>query len=616
MDLNLNEKEIVLLHGRLKQKGVTISVRKIKTLLGKIVHSHQTFPLETQQALVIQLLHNWDITKKKEVIVLEECQEQELPDAFVLGVLAEDWPGMSNSILGIIHHKQRNVLVMKGFTLDFMGKMLGIVILTFQLKNPDEYAAFVDGQKDLILEIKEAARWSNSKYLLLDDEAVKYEIFNRIIKKIRELYHNSELVKLVEESGEVLKFVSSRSREYLEERKITDLAHLILDNYVYQNMIKSGTVEEIVKVKNFETSAEELTGISFVCKEQAFSIEDFLKTLNHIVPDHIIKHHKSYVTRDGILVYRIEILDRNEKPLDGKRIKSIEASLDKLISIACSKKYAKLNSVGGFEHYARAIIPFLSEELKRTNLTQVFINVDGKSQFLNNIKLVIVGFQSRKKRIYQLISKLSLIPGIEISSTIPPKVHHNKIEINILKLRVILSEFTSIKDIYNAIKSTIRKIYGEIRDFDEGFRDIYIRILSQLLDHLKTVDAGLIREIFFNIDELYKIEIAPTVLLELIRTCSDAVEASKVLPSDELLVRYKQLPTSHRTVLVVSYCQQKKLLSKLVGKLTDVNLYFTQLEWDQRAYLVMILSKNNDIVSDEFVEELVDTVRNCGKTSC
>lgn len=616
MDLNLKDEDIEQLYLRLRQKNLKISVRKIKTLLGKIVHSHQVFPLENQQALVIHLLHTWDITKKKEVIILEECEDKEIPNAFVLGVLAEDWPGMSNSILGIVHHKQRNVLVMKGFTLDFMDRKLGIVILTFQLKSADEYAAFVKGQKNLILEIKEAARWSNSKYMLLDDEAVKFEIYNKIIKKVKELYHNSDLVKVIDESGEVLKFVSSRSREYLEERKINDLAHLILDNYVYQNMVRSGSVEEIVKVKNFETTTEELTGISFVCKEQLFSIEDFLKTLNHIVPDHIIKHHKSYVTRDNILVYRIEILDRNEKPLDMKLIKPVEASLDKLISIACNKKSGKLNSVGGFEHYARAIIPFLSEELKRTMLTQVFINVDSKSEFLNNIKLVIVAFKSRKKRIYQLISKLSLIPGIEINSTIPTKIHHNKIEINILKLRVTLSEFPSIKDIYNAIKSTIRKIYGDIRDFDEGFRDIYIRILNQLLDHLKTVDAALIREIFFNIDELYKIEISPTVLLELIRTCSDTVEESRDLPSDQILIKHKQLHSSRRTLLVISYCQQKKLLSKMVGKLTDVDLYFTQFEWDQRFYLVMILSKNNDVLGEEHIKELMDVVRNCGKTCC
>ncbi|MCP5046294.1 MAG: hypothetical protein GY940_03925 [bacterium] len=593
----------------LRQKHFKISGRKIKEQLGKIINSQHVFPRSEQRGLLIQLLDKYERTKKKEVIVLEESNDPEHGTLFVLGVLAEDWPGMSNSILGIVHHKRRNVRYIKGFTLELETRTLGVVILTFQLKSPEEYNSFIDETKNLIREIKDASRGSTNKYMLLDDEAVKFDIYNRIIKKVREQYHSPELIKIIEESGEILKFVSSRSREYLEDRKIKDLSDLILNNYIYQNLVKVGSSQEIVKIKNFKTKSEDLTGITFVCKEHLFSIEDFLKTLNHLVPNHIIKHHKSYVTSDGILIYRIEILDRVAKPLDSGSIKSIETSLHKLISIACSKKFSKVKSVGGFEHYARAIIPFLSEELKKTKLTQVFININSKTEFLINIKLIIVSFKSRKKRVYSLLSKLSTIPGIDIQSSIPPKIHGNKIEISILKLKVSLTEFPDIRTIYTSIKDTVIKLYGEIRDFDQGFRDIYIRILNQLLDNLKTVDATLIREIFFNIDELYKIEIPPNVLLELIRTCSDAVEESHTLPGEKLLVKYKQLPQSHRTVLVVSYCQQKRLLSRLVQKLSNVDLYFTQIEWNQRSYLIMILCKDNDVLDEKTMEALTATIR-------
>jgi hypothetical protein len=613
MAYKFREEEITEVKELLKQKHLKIPNKRIKEHLGKVLDSQEIFPHNNQRALLVRLLDNYDNTQKKEVIILEEPDDKKKPATFVLGVLAEDWPGMSNSILGIIHHKRRNVRFMKGFTLNFDGKNLGIVIMTFQLKNDDEYDTFVKNEKSLIREIKDAAQGSTSKYLLLDDEAVKFEIYNKILKKIREIYHNSELVKIIEESGEVLKFVSSRSREYLEDRNIKDLSMLILDNYVYQNMIKGGTTEEIVKIRNFQTNVEELTGITFVCKEHIFSIEDFLKTLNHIVPDHIIKHHKSYVTRDQILVYRLEILDRNGAPLNPKLNKSIETSLLKLISIACSKKFTKVKSVGGFEHYARAIIPFLSEELKRTELTQVFINMDTKTEFQIDLKLIIVAFKSRKIRNYPLISKLSSTPGIDIKSVIPPKVHGNKIEISLLKLKVNVSEFTSIKEIYNTIKAIVKKIYGDIRDFDEGFRDIYIRILNQLLDNLKTVDAALIREIFFNIDELYKIEIAPKVLLELIRACAAMVKEANQVSADQILMKHMQLPESHRSVLVVSYVTQKRVLSRIVQKMNDVKLYFTRIEWNQRFYLLMILSKENEALDDTTLNKIKDQVRHCGK---
>ncbi|UCH92762.1 MAG: hypothetical protein JSV88_21035 [Candidatus Aminicenantes bacterium] len=608
MELNLTDDEIVELKKVLKEKHFKISGRRIKSQWNKIANSNQIFPIPQQRALLVQLLHNYDTTQKKVVIILEELNSSEIPVTFILGTLAEDWPGMSNSILGIVHHKKRNVLFIKGFTLDYENKTLGVVILAFQLKTQKEYREFIREKKEIIAEIRDAAQGSTSKYHLLDDEAIKFEIYDKIMKKIRELYHNSELTDVIEESGEVLKFISSRSREYLVERKIKDLAQLILNNYISQNMIRSGEAEEIIKIRNFETKNEELTGISFVCRESLFSIEDFLKTLDHIVPGHIIRHHKSYVTKDRVLVYRIEIVDRNGNPLDGKLIKSIEASMDKLIAISCNQKFTRFKSVGGIEHYARAIIPFLSEELKKTKLTQVFINADKKTEFSFDIKLIIVSYKSRKNRMHSLISRLSLVPGIDISSSIPPKIRANRVEINILKLKVNLSEFSSIKEIYESIKNIVKKLYGDIRDFDEGFRDIYIKILNQLLDKLKTVNAGLIRDIFFSIDELYKIEISPNLLLELIELCALAVDESKKISTDKILYKYKHILESHRSILIISYVNHKRLLSRLVHKLVGVDLYFTKIEWDQRSYLIMILSKNNNVVEDDFIEDLINTV--------
>lgn len=608
MDLILTDDEVVELKNLVRKKHIKIPKRKIKSHWGKIANAHQIFPIPQQRALMIQLLDNYDTTQKKVVIILEEEGGNGGPPTFYLGALAEDWPGMSNSILGIVHHKKRNVIFMKGLTMDFEDKILGVVILAFQLQSQKEYEAFIQEKKEIIGEIRDAAQGSTGKYHLLDDEAVKFEIYDKIMRKIKELYHNSELVDVIEESGEVLKFVSSRSREYLEERTIKDLAQLILNNYIYQNEIRSGELEEVVKIKNFRTKTEELTGISFVCRENIFSIEDFLKTLDHIVPEHIIRHHKSYVTKDGVLVYRIEIVDRNEKPLDVKLIKSIEASMDKLIAISCNQKFTKLKSVGGIEHYARAIIPFLNEELKTTKLTQVFINADKKTEFSIDIRLIIVSFKSKKKRMHTLISRLSLVPGIYISSSIPPKIRSNRTEINILQLKVNLSEFSSIQEIYESIKTVVRKIYGDIRDFDEGFRDIYIKILNQLLEKLKTVNSGLIKEIFFNIDELYRVEISPQLLLEVIKLCAATVDESKDIPTEKILYKYKHIPDSHRTVLIISYVNHKRLLSRLVQKLVEVDIYFTKIDWDQRSYLMMILSQNNNELEDDFIEDLMSMV--------
>jgi hypothetical protein len=128
------------------------------------------------------------------------------------------------------------------------------------------------------------------------------------------------------------------------------------------------------------------------------------------------------------------------------------------------------------------------------------------------------------------------------------------------------------------------------------------------LEKLKTVNSGLIKEIFFNIDELYKVEISPNLLLELIRLCADAVDESKDIPTEKIIYKYKHVPDSHRTVLIISYVNHKRLLSRLVQKLVDVDIYFTKIEWDQRSYLIMILSENNNELEDDFIEDLMHTV--------
>ncbi len=139
------------------------------------------------------------------------------------------------------------------------------------------------------------------------------------------------------------------------------------------------------------------------------------------------------------------------------------------------------------------------------------------------------------------------------------------------------------------------------------------------MEKLKTINAGLIKEIFFNIDELYKIDISPNLLLELIRLCASAVEESKDISTEKIIYKYKHLPDSRRTVLIVSYLNHKRLLSRLVQKLVGVDLYFTKIEWDQRSYLIMILSNNNNELNDDFIEDLMYTAipsAECVQSDC
>jgi hypothetical protein len=173
-----------------------------------------------------------------------------------------------------------------------------------------------------------------------------------------------------------------------------------------------------------------------------------------------------------------------------------------------------------------------------------------------------------------------------------------------MRLDINLSEFSSTEEIYSSIKNVIRKIYGDIRDFDSGFRDIYLNKLNRLLEKLKTINPALIREIFFTIDELYKIEISFNLMMELIKLCAEAVEKSKEDSNAGIICKYKNISDEHRTIVIVSYEKKKRLMSKIIKELEDVDLYSTRIEWNQRSYLVMVLSKDNEVVGKKTIEKI------------
>jgi hypothetical protein len=582
----------------LKNKKLHISQEEIFSDLARIEHSQQIFPQLQQKTLLVQLLHAYENSKKKVVIQLEELGKDKLPLTVIMGVLAEDWSGMANSILGIIHQKHGNVHFVKGFTLDHETHKLGIVILSFLINTAKDHRRFLAEKNNLLTIIKDASQGSLSKTLLLEDETIRFDIYNKTIKVIKKMYREPDIDEIIGENGETLRFISSRSREYLQERKLTDLAALIIDNYKFQKLVREGKVDKKIKIKNFETIYERLTGITFVCWEENFSVENFLKTLDFIVPGHIIKHHKSFVSREKILVYRIEIVDSHLQPLDPVAIKSIEISLAKLISTSVNEVFSQIKSVGGYEHYARAIIPFLMEELKKTGMSQVFMSVEKKTEFMMQLKLIIVSSPSKKANLNKLIGALENHQGIEILSVIPPRLYQKRIEVNIMNLKITLAEFVSIAAIFQTIKNILKNLYDQIRDFDEGLRDRDMGSLEELTARLKSVNPLIIKEIYFNFDELYRMETPSEIMAEIIRLACATIEAAKKQDLGQAVVNYKNIKSPRRdewlkTIFVIAYGRDKKILSKIINSTQEIEVYFTRLEWEQRFYLILIFKKNN-----------------------
>ena len=594
---DLNSDELRSLMALLQSRGVSISEDKIVRRMNLITESQRVFPLERQRALLLQLISQYEESRKKAVIMIEEIGDTGLPVNFAIGALAEDWPGMSNSILGIVHQAARNVDFLKGFTAEYRQKTVGLVILAFTLNTRDEYENFLREKNKLVRRISQAAVGSAGKSLLLDDEAIKFGIYNDIIRRIRRIYREPDLNKLIGEKGEALLFVSTRSREYLEERSIQMLANLIIDNHRFQEALRKGEVEQVIRIQSFQTKIENLTGITFVCREERISVEDFLHTLNFMVPGYILKHHKSFVNEQGVLIYRLEIVDRYGKALRNTQIQHLEESLMKLVNTAYEKPFSRIKSIGGFEHYARAIIPFLMLELKRTGMNQVLMNVEEQTDFFVAIKMVVVARDEETGRLHRLLSGLESLAGVEVMSSLPPKRYSEKVEVGILRLRVEFTEFSGVQEVYEVLKKRIGEVYGRFRDFDQGFREIDLRVLGDLYDTLKSVNQLLIRDIFFSFDELYRIEAPFDLLVEIVNLCARTVEYANRQGGQKFVFRYRILRQLKRTVIVASTDDHRDLLPHMASHLESIPFYFSRIDWNQRSFHLLVL-KHEPVVPD------------------
>ena len=385
-----------------------------------------------------------------------------------------------------------------------------------------------------------------------------------------------------------------------------------MDNYRFIREVRNKKTDVAVSINNFITKYERLTGITFVCREVLISIEDFLRTLEFIVPEHIIKHHKSFVTLDEIMVYRLEITDRYKKPLKPEVIKSIEKSLKKLIVSSYSKSFAQLKSIGGFEHFARAIIPFLMEELKKTALTQVFINTDKKTLFSIEIRLIIVSNIKGKYKEKYFISKLLNFPGFDITSFVPARKYSMGIEVSLLQIKVDLSEFATLNEIYSTLRGMLEKFYGIIHDFDKGFREIDLIKLNELSKNMPDVPQSLIREIYFSFDALYRIETPGELLQTIIELCGQTVKESEEKSPNEILFKSYNNFERDRIILVISCMgkRRKKILNRMVRQLQDIDINFSKIEWNQRSYLLLILGSKGKTLNRNVMKDISNFIDN------
>ena len=600
----------------LKQAGYLVPRLSISEYIQKFEYSQNCFPLTEQYALMIKLIEEWKKREKEKILIIpaEYQFSQDAPPSFTFGIISSDWPGLSDSCIGVIHEKGWNVYMAVGVTLpDFAGE-LGIILVRILPANQERYLHLKTQREQIISDIQKASVGNITKVYLLSEEIKKLQIYSSVIDKIEELYQGDDLDRLVGIDGEAVKFFAARSREYIENRSTTDIAWQIIINHEVKKGVQRLRRHMQVDIRNFSTKSEgEFTGISIAGMTNQVNMDELLQTIEYVCPGYQMKHQKNYTTEDGITVHRFEITTQNSAALNEKQIKTLNEVFKNIEVAQRRERQSWLESIGGFEHYARAIIPFLMKQNQATGQTQVYLSVQQSTEKILDFKILIVLTPLKTKTnaiMYKCINKLDSIPGFYISKVKPPS-RYGESEVMIVDLKVDLTVNPEIEEVYILVKKIIEEFFGKFRDFDEGMRQMDLRNFMNVKNKLPEISEKSLREIYYSLEDFYRVTAPVDELVTQIELAFQLQE--KVQPDDsQIHLLWKTLlldDLNPASIIVISLPSGKELLEKILVLFEAYDMILSRQVKNERDMLICRLSQNRKALPETELLNLVQKLQ-------
>ncbi len=587
---------------------------KMKELQSVISKAWRFFPQKKKEKIFTSLLKRWIASKDPSIFFLPEIRkDKKVPFVVPLCVLSSDWPGLSDSCIGVIHEKGWNLSYIESFVIEYEKKELGIILLIIKIKTEKELKKFCNDRGEILKDLRVVATGSKAKTSLLAGETRKLEIYGHVIENIKEIaISQQEMEGILKDDGETLKFFSSRSESYLEERSYSDLAQQIVTNYRYQNLVRKIGGRPQFWIKNIKTTREHLTGITIAAFERDISLNDWLEAIYQAVPDYSIKYNKEFVTDDGIVVYRIEMCDKKDKPYSKKKITDIKRALMKAHISRRMERVRWMELMGGFEHYMRAIIPLLIKEYSLSRKAQVYISIVQMTTYLAKFKILIVTGVPSSGRMsygYSITETLEKENGISIISAKPPK-KYGDVEVDIIDIGADLDMFPNIEDVYKTVKRCVKEVIGEFRDFDEGMRKLEVSKLTEVKEMLEAYPENFVREFYYRLDDFYRIGAETREIAEQIKLGIQGLETYETKRKRYVIIKRKfflksgdrNIPNS--TILVLVYSSKMKLLSRVLELLRDYEVTLSKIERRDVTVIILRVQQNNKPIPSQAIEKV------------
>lgn len=559
------------------------------------------FPVKKEKELTEKLIEMWE-TDKEDIHIYkpEKIDSPEFPLCVPIGVIAGDWPGLSEAVLGTIHEKGWNLHYQSGMVVKLENVDLGIIIAVIKIENKFAYSKFLEDLDKITEDIRSISLGSLAKSLLLSIESKRLEIYSKVVDVIEKKADRDILNDLIGPEGEAFKFFASRSKAYIEQRKPEDLATQIMNNYFIQKAVIESKGEIQIKIRNISTTREELTAISIGVFEKDMMLKEILDSISYVIPDIKILYNKEFSNEEGVLVARIEVSDVDGNPYPEQTHERIKRVLKRLHHKARSETGRILESTGGFEHYLRAIIPFLIDEFEKTEKPQVFFSINDTSEFFLELKIILVC--NKKKKVKKIMEGFDKSEGLSFLATHPPKLYGGAI-VNTFDVRGELDKFESVSDFYSKTKEIIKRSVGEFRDFDEGMRKADLDKLHSISEKIPQMSLKSIKRIYYSIEGFWRISAPMADLVKVIRLADKIIEKWE---GERVIVDHTNLNRS--TAFIITSPRGKSLIDRIMDICAECDVSLSKIEQARGNILLVFVSQNSHPLNNKKIDNFIKTL--------
>jgi hypothetical protein len=540
-------------------------------------------------------------------------------DLVLVGVTAQDWPGLATIVLSELHHCGWNLDLMEAFTAEFEGMRYGFVITGIRDTDEERRNKFISDASGIEGVLARLAEGKAGTVSLLSRAAERLEKFEDVRQELVSLFKGEPPEEVTGAKGELVLFISSRSDEYLRERKSNDLAWMIKTNYELVNKVRSSSGKAVFRFRNLKTTREHLTGINIAGYERDISFQDVVTALSFAWPGSAIKHQRRYTTSDGIVSIRVEMSGPSGLSATKNELSHIRKSLQKLLVANELEKLKKIHRYGGREHYARALIPLLLRECESTKLSQVYIALLSTSTFQAELKLLLVSHaddeQTHDNMVISLVGRIDALVGLTVVSFKSPS-RHGKLWVDILDITVHREELPDLETAYEAIKKSVEKTYGKFRDFDMGMRLNDVSQLKAIRKQLLDIPESVITDFYYRLEDFLRAAAPLDELIAHIRLAFESLSALLQNGDTKVEPMWVDLFSGENPVATLICCTKMGRADSfhdLLEAVKDYNITASVIEWSGASAVLLRIQDREHPLDEEARKKVFRTLKKACK---